>query len=156
VPAMKNIIIFLILLAFGLYQWISSKSKNNTVLEEKKETPALTVERNSHDDIEAAYLAKKREVQVKGSGVVVKLLKDDNEGSRHQKFILRLTSGQTILFAHNIDLAPRINSIARGDHIEFYGQYEWNAQGGVVHWTHKDPKGKHLAGWLKHKGEIYQ
>ncbi|MDN2662971.1 DUF3465 domain-containing protein [Psychromonas sp. 14N.309.X.WAT.B.A12] len=153
---MKNIIIILIFLAFGLYQWISNKSKNNTNVVQKKETPALSIKRDVSEDIQAAYQAKKREIQVTGSGVVVKLLKDDNQGSRHQKFILRLTSGQTILFAHNIDLAPRINNIARGDRIEFYGQYEWNAQGGVVHWTHKDPKGKHLAGWLKHKGEIYQ
>ncbi|RBW42450.1 hypothetical protein DS885_15550 [Psychromonas sp. B3M02] len=153
---MKNIIIILIFLAFGLYQWISQKSKNNSTAQHKKENAELTVKTDLSDDIETAFQAKKRETQVTGSGIVVKLLKDDNEGSRHQKFILRLTSGQTILFAHNIDLAPRINTIARGDRIEFYGQYEWNAQGGVVHWTHKDPKGKHLAGWLKHKGEIYQ
>ncbi|MCQ8888523.1 DUF3465 domain-containing protein [Pseudoalteromonas carrageenovora] len=26
----------------------------------------------------------------------------------------------------------------------------------VVHWTHKDPNGYHVGGWLKHKGKIYQ
>ncbi|MDH3867394.1 MAG: DUF3465 domain-containing protein, partial [Desulfobulbaceae bacterium] len=55
------------------------------------------------------YKRRLRNVQVKGEGLVDKLLSDDNEGSRHQRFILKLASGQTLLLAHNIDLAPRIN-----------------------------------------------
>jgi hypothetical protein len=43
-----------------------------------------------------------------------------------------------------------------GDTVEFSGQYEWNSQGGVVHWTHHDPAGEHRAGWLKHRGVTYQ
>ena len=46
--------------------------------------------------------------QVSGNGVVINILSDDNEGDRHQRFILRLPSGNTILIAHNIDRAPRI------------------------------------------------
>jgi len=95
-------------------------------------------------------------VQVKGSGTVIRILKDDNQGSRHQKFILKLSSGQTILVAHNIDLAPRINSISKGDSVQFYGEYEWNNKGGVVHWTHRDPNGNHIGGWLKHNRRVYQ
>lgn len=98
----------------------------------------------------------KRGVQAEGEGIVIKILPDDDEGSRHQRFILRLPSGQTVLVAHNIDLAPRISSLKKGEAIAFYGQYEWNAKGGVVHWTHRDPQGRHVAGWLKHKGQIYQ
>lgn len=106
--------------------------------------------------IDQAFKNHKSNVQVKGSGTVSRLLKDDNKGSRHQKFILKLSSGQTILIAHNIDLAPRINSISNGDIVQFYGEYEWNNKGGVVHWTHRDPKGHHIGGWLKHNGKIYQ
>jgi len=106
--------------------------------------------------LQEAYDNHKSDVQVKGGGVVVRILNDDNKGSRHQKFILKLTSGITILIAHNIDLAPRINSIIKGDHVQFYGEYEWSKKGGVVHWTHKDPKGYHVGGWLKHKGKVYQ
>lgn len=106
--------------------------------------------------IQDAYNNHKSDVQVHGVGTVIRVLNDDNEGSRHQKFILKLSSGQTILIAHNIDLAPRINSISKGDKVQFYGEYEWNKKGGVVHWTHKDPNGYHIGGWLKHKGKTYQ
>jgi len=49
-----------------------------------------------------------------------------------------------------------VGSLQEGDTIRFYGEYVWNAQGGMVHWTHHDPQGKHVAGWLKHKGQTYQ
>lgn len=94
--------------------------------------------------------------QVQGNGVVARLLPDDDSGSRHQRFILRLPSGQTLLVAHNISLAPRIDDLRVGDTVEFSGEYAWNDQGGVVHWTHRDPAGRHAAGWLKHGGRTYQ
>ena len=94
--------------------------------------------------------------QAKGTGIVVRLLSDDNDGSRHQRFILRLDSGRTLLIAHNIDLAPRISGLREGDTVEFNGEFESNSQGGVIHWTHRDPNGGHVDGWLKHKGRTYQ
>jgi hypothetical protein len=108
------------------------------------------------DVIARAFENRQSDVQVKGSGTVQRILRDDNSGSRHQNFILRLDSGQTLLVSHNIDLAPRIQSLNAGDNIEFYGEYEWNANGGVVHWTHHDPGGRHVDGWLKHEGKTYQ
>ena len=95
-------------------------------------------------------------VQVQGQGKVIKVLPDDNDGSRHQRFILELPSGQTLLIAHNIDLAPKIPSLRKGDAVAFHGEYEWNSKGGVIHWTHHDPGGRHVAGWLKHEGRTYQ
>ena len=106
--------------------------------------------------IQAAYENRQSDVQVEGAGRVVKVLPDDTEGSRHQKFILELASGQTLLVAHNIDLAPRIPDLREGDRVSFYGEYEWNERGGVVHWTHHDPQGRHVDGWLKHQGKRYQ
>ena len=106
--------------------------------------------------ISSAYETRTSNVQVSNTGIVVRILPDDNKGSRHQKFILKLPSGQTVLIAHNIDLAPRINAINTGDSIEFHGEYEWNAKGGVVHWTHHDPAGRHEGGWLKHNGVLYK
>ncbi len=87
---------------------------------------------------------------------MVKVLKDDNNGSRHQRFILRLDSGQTVLVAHNIDLAPRIEVLNEDDTVIFKGEYVSNDKGGVIHWTHRDPQGRHEDGWLKRNGMIYQ
>ncbi len=106
--------------------------------------------------LQQAYQSQQSDLQVQGFGQVAKVLPDDNDGSRHQKFILKLNSGQTLLVAHNIDLAPRIPNLKVGDSVEFYGEYEWNKKGGVLHWTHKDPQNRHAHGWLKHNGQVYE
>ncbi|MFA0016062.1 DUF3465 domain-containing protein [Vibrio lentus] len=106
--------------------------------------------------LKQAYESHQSDVQVRGSGTVSRILPDDNKGSRHQKFILRLDSKQTVLVAHNIDLAPRIQGLGKGDRVEFYGEYEWNKKGGVIHWTHRDPNNRHAHGWLKHNGNVYE
>jgi hypothetical protein len=106
--------------------------------------------------IAEAYESRRSDLQVGGSGEVTRILPDDIDGSRHQRFILRLESGQTLLIAHNIDLAPRVSSLSEGDRVEFFGEYEWNEQGGVIHWTHIDPQGRHVAGWIKHQGRTYR
>jgi hypothetical protein len=103
-----------------------------------------------------AFEQHESDIQVEGQGIVTRLLADDNEGSRHQRFIIELKTGQTILISHNIDLALRIDSLEAGDEVTFFGEYVWNSQGGTVHWTHLDPKGRHVAGWVKHKGRVYQ
>jgi len=104
----------------------------------------------------SAFENQQSDVQVSGTGTVVRTLADDTQGSRHQRFILRISPNPTILVAHNIDLAPRINALNQGDTVSFYGEYEWNSQGGVLHWTHHDPGGRHQDGWLKHNGRTYQ
>ena len=103
-----------------------------------------------------AYENHQSGLQIQGGGIVIEILPGDNEGSRHQRFILRLATGQTLLIAHNIDLAQKIDNLKLGDTVEFYGEYAWNSEGGVVHWTHHDPQGGHLAGWLKYNGQTYQ
>lgn len=89
------------------------------------------------------------------SGVVSKILRDDNEGSRHQRFIVNVDNKLTVLVAHNIDLAPRV-PLQAGHDVEIFGQYEWNEKGGVLHWTHHDPRKQHEEGWIKFKGQVYQ
>jgi len=111
----------------------------------------------SSDSVPASPVREQKSgSQIEGYGTVTSILPDDNDGSRHQRFILKLDSGQTLLIAHNIDVAPRVASLSRGDVVRFYGVYESNAKGGLVHWTHHDPGGFHVAGWLKHKGRTYQ
>lgn len=101
-------------------------------------------------NIEHVIEQQQSNVQVEVTGTIIKLLKDDLDGSRHQKFIIQLASGNTLLIAHNIDLAPRINTLQQGDSITIYGEYEWNNKGGVIHWTHHDPDQRHANGWIKY------
>jgi hypothetical protein len=103
-----------------------------------------------------AFRDRLDDLQVRGRGTVVRVLDDDTDGDRHQRFILRLESGQTLLVAHNIDVAPRVDGLHLGDSVSFCGVYEWSAEGGTVHWTHHDPDGTHAPGWLFHGGETYQ
>lgn len=112
--------------------------------------------RGNRTPITRAFEQQARDVQVEGEGVVDRILSDDKSGSPHQRFIVRLTSGQTVLIEHNTELAPRIADLKEGDTVSFYGEYVWNSQGGIVHWTHHDPAGRHEAGWVRHYGRIYQ
>ena len=144
---MKKLFIALVI-GFGIYTYVQN---NPSIVSSFTEEFA-----QSDQVITDAYQNRLSDIQVSGSGKVSRILRDDNEGSRHQRFILRLSSGQTLLIAHNIDLAPRINTLQNGDVVQFYGEYEWNPKGGVVHWTHHDPGGRHVDGWLKHDGHKYE
>jgi hypothetical protein len=94
--------------------------------------------------------------QIAGTGTVVRLLEDDDDGSRHQRFIVELGNGLTLLVAHNIDIAPRLDGLRVGDSVGFTGEYEYNDEGGVVHWTHHDPEGQHPPGQLSWDGQTFQ
>ena len=103
-----------------------------------------------------AFETNASKVQVEDEGVVTRLLADDTSGIPHQRFIVRIAAGQTVLIEHNTDIAPAIKDLKVGDSISFSGEYIWNQQGGLVHWTHHDPEGRHPSGWLKHNGMVYQ
>lgn len=104
-----------------------------------------------------AYQNQRSDVMVENvSGVVEAILPDDLEDSRHQRFIIRLATGNTVLIVHNIDLAARINSLREGDTVSVKGEYEWNERGGLIHWTHHDPRGRHEGGWIDHNSLRYQ
>ena len=140
---MKKLLLVIVLAAVGYFAYVRPDP-----------APSQTIEAVSASADRIGSEASNTQVQ--GTGVVSRILSDDNDGSRHQRFILRLQSGQTLLVAHNIDLAPRINDLKEGDTVEYSGEYEWNPKGGVVHWTHRDPAGQHVTGWLKHDGRVFQ
>ena len=118
--------------------------------------PSAPVLSRGDEALARAFEQRARDLQVEGQGVVQKVLSDDNDGRRHQRFVVALSSGQTLLVAHNIDLAQRVVGLREGDVVSFSGEYEWNPEGGVIHWTHHDPNKRHPAGWLKHNGKVYQ
>jgi hypothetical protein len=143
---MKKYLLAIAIVAALYFGW------DQTRRPEQLPTPATVAD----DTVASAFREQRSGVQVTGEGVVAKVLSDDNNGDRHQRFILSLASGQSVLVAHNIDVAPRLATLAKGDSVAFKGVYEWNAKGGLIHWTHHDPGGQHPGGWLKHNGKTYQ
>ncbi|HEY5894007.1 MAG TPA: DUF3465 domain-containing protein [Chthoniobacterales bacterium] len=143
---MKKLVLACVLIA-AVYALTRFDFRNEAVVRSGAGSSQTLVEAIEH---------RRSNVVVEGQGVVTKILPDDNNGSRHQRFILRLPTGGTVLIAHNIDLAPKIQSLRTGDTVSFEGEYKWNPKGGLIHWTHRDPEGRHPGGWLKHGGETFQ
>lgn len=139
-----NLLAFSIVLLVTLWQWFDSQSPHSA----QQSSEFLSV-----DEARSQQL---RDVHIQGSGEVIRLLADDLKGSRHQRILIKEPSGKTLLVVHNIDLAPRINSIKVGDTLHYLGEYIWNEKGGLVHWTHHDPRGQQIGGWLEHNGKRYE
>ncbi len=156
---MKKVLLLILAAGFAANEFLEQDSTFVSSKGAQGSTTSSPLPPNTQSNDQAlnnAYQNRQSDVQVNGSGIVIRTLADDKKGSQHQRFLVKLSSGNTILIAHNIDLAPRINALREGDRVQFYGEYEWNEKGGVVHWTHRDPRGNHENGWLKHKGATYQ
>lgn len=117
-------------------------------------SPDTASEATSNAAVEQAFQHKKSHIQLRGYGHIIRHLQDDHKGSRHQRFLVTINAQQTLLVAHNIDLAPRV-PLEPGDDISFSGEYIYHPKGGIMHWTHHDPQGKHTGGWIMHKGRKY-
>ncbi len=109
---------------------------------------------NCNSRLTDRYGKRDDETWIEDSGFVKRLLSDDRDGSRHQRFVVQLRGGQTLLIAHNIDLAKRV-PLGLGDKVGFRGMYEWNDLGGLVHWTHHDPQGVEDGGWVRYRRQKY-
>ncbi len=141
-PVWLRGLIIILVLGFGLYQRYGSTLS----------APAIG---NGEAAIVEAFDQHRSGLVVEGEGLVERTLADDDQGSRHQRFIVQLASGHSVLISHNIDLAKRL-PVQAGDRVRFRGQYEWNERGGVIHWTHHDPQGRRDGGWLELDGRKYK
>ncbi len=153
----KNNLVIVTIIVVLIAAYVGIDLKQNNLNDNVVQTSI--VEEATVDDqqkIMQAYQEQISNIQVQSKGEVKAILADDNDGSRHQKMILKLENGLTVLVAHNIDLAPRVEGLRKGEIVEFYGEYEYSPKGGVIHWTHHDPQGKHVDGWLKYQGKSYQ
>lgn len=153
----KNNLVIVTIIVVLIAAYVGIDLKQNNLNDNVVQTSI--VEEAAVDDqhkIMQAYKQQISNIQVQSKGEVKAILADDNDGSRHQKMILKLENDLTVLVAHNIDLAPRVEGLRKGEIVEFYGEYEYSPKGGVIHWTHHDPQGKHVDGWLKYQGKSYQ
>jgi len=156
----SSLVTIAILLVWGMifgFPEPGNDTKTTSNTQTTQSSPALSSKPNStHNNalLADSYKQKKSKIWMEVKVKVTRLLADDNDGSRHQKFIVESASGLSVLVSHNIDLADRV-PVSRGDEITLRGRYEWSDRGGVLHWTHHDPRGNIEGGWIKFDGQTY-
>lgn len=104
-----------------------------------------------------AYSASRSHVEVVADGTVTRLLGvQPGRVSPHEGFLLRLASGCSLIVRveANTDFTGPI-SLERGQHVVVKGEYEYYSLGGVIHWTHRDPRGHHENGYIEAGGHVY-
>ncbi|MBP9090279.1 DUF3465 domain-containing protein [bacterium] len=120
-------------------------------------TSSTTENAASIDEAEVAAAQNNRSshVAVTCTLPVKRMLRPDDKGEKHEKFLLQLSNGTTILVAHNVSRAPSV-PLEAGDIVTVHGEYIWNEKGGVIHWTHASDTPRHEGGYIDFKGQRYQ
>lgn len=136
-----------------LFAWLVRQAGFDFAAETTAPPPQIEIRESAGAErVEQALARRESGIQVTLDAIVEKTLRDDQKGDRHQRFLIRLPNGRKLLVAHNIDLANRVD-VSAGDPIRLRGQFEWNDRGGVLHWTHRAPRGDHPDGWIEVHGQ---
>ena len=104
-----------------------------------------------------AYAENRSHVEVVAEGVVTRLLGiQQGRVSPHEGFLMRLSSGCGLIVRVevNTDFTGPI-TLNPGESVVVKGEYEYYPLGGVVHWTHRDPRGRHDNGYIEAGGRSY-
>jgi hypothetical protein len=88
-------------------------------------------------DLKQATEEKAHDVEIVVTGTVVRLLKDDTEGTEHQRWILEDDFGDTVMVVHNISRFERLSGVEEGEKMEVKGLYSWDEHGGYIHRVHE-------------------
>lgn len=106
-----------------------------------------------------AWRTQRSHVEVTASGVVARDL-GTRSGIRspHEGFLLHLSGasgrGLTVRVEANVDFTGPLPIIA-GAPVVVRGEYEFDARGGVIHYTHRDPRGRHPDGYIELQNKRY-
>ena len=94
-------------------------------------------------------------VEVHVSGTIARYLGTRySQSGRHEGFLVRTRDvAAPLKIEDNVEITGFIPMRA-GDSVELQGQYECND--GVIHWTHHDPSGRHLSGYVIVNGRRFQ
>jgi hypothetical protein len=104
------------------------------------------------------YASGSSGVEVIAQGTVLGVL-GTNEGpsGEHEGFLLGLKQDCDLMLRveTNVDITGPV-PVQDGQVVTVKGQFEDDAEGGVIHWTHHDPSGRHVAGYVEIAGKLYQ
>lgn len=105
-----------------------------------------------------AYQAGRSHVEVVAQGTIARVLGvAPGRTSPHEGFLMRLDSAchATVRVEANTDFTGTF-PLAPGDRVVVKGEYEYYRIGGVIHWTHRDPRGRHEGGFIQAGGQTYE
>ena len=136
------------------------KQKQNQRQQEVEETtsfekPSFVDEKASDNDIIRAVNDRRRVNYVEGGSMTVtRVLPDDDDGRKHQKWMVRLSNGKTLQAVYNSDMCPEV-PIKVGDVIAMGGMFLWTNSGPMLHWLHHDPRANRPDGYVYVNGNYY-
>ena len=105
-----------------------------------------------------AHVEHRSHVETTASGTLVRILRQsDGQYGPHAQFLVRLDSScaLTVRVAANERFTGPL-PLRVGEHVLVHGEYEYYRSGGVIHWTHRDPRGHHDGGFIELSGRLYQ
>jgi Protein of unknown function (DUF3465) len=106
----------------------------------------------------ALYASGSSDAEVVAQGTVLGVLGTRNGPSgNHEGFLLKLTQQCDLMLRveTNVDITGPV-PLRAGQTVTVKGQFEDDASGGVIHWTHHDPSGRHVAGYVLADGKYYE
>ncbi len=107
-----------------------------------------------------AWRAGRSHVEVTAIGSVARMLGTRvGPSGAHEGFLLHLNGsaghGLTVRVEDNVDITGPI-PLAEGKAVEVKGEYIFDSRGGIVHYTHRDRRGRHVAGYVLVDTKLYQ
>jgi hypothetical protein len=110
-------------------------------------------------DVYDAWRAHRSYVQVTASGSVARVLGTRlGPAGEHEGFLLHLSGaegrGLTVRVEDNTDLTGPI-PLQAGEDAIVSGEYIYDPRGGIIHYTHRDPRGRHPSGYVRVNGRLY-
>lgn len=104
------------------------------------------------------YASGSSGAEVIGQGTVLAVLGTRaGPSGEHEGFLLKLTRHCDLMLRieTNVDITGPV-PLHTGESVTVKGQYEDDPTGGVIHWTHHDPAGRHVAGYIVADGKVYE
>lgn len=125
----------------------------------KKSVPAAVQVSNQDENFQVLNLMSKKQKSVftEAKNVkVIKLMRQDNRGAAHQRFIVQFPTGETLRAIYNLDLSEKV-PVSLGDTVNLGGEldYDSRTREPFMHWLHEDPIKKHTDGYVLHNGKKY-
>ncbi len=143
---------------FGLKnRGTSDTAKNLTAAQKQNSAIKATKQDLNYEVLNAIKNSKELPFVIIKEAKVVKLLRNDNKGAKHQRWIIQIQEGITITVVYNLDLALKV-PLSAGDTIELAGELVFGDRykDPILHWTHADPNKRRTDGYVLLNGKRYE